>query len=174
LISIQINLVPPQYLVGKVFKSSRHSTIVSAGSYVVVMGLIFTIGIPAQVGICLKNVENTLEMAQDVLHLGHHLRRPARAPQPRWRPQTDSTSFQFRTPGIARTKTDAQVAYRLGFGCTLYGWKDNFKMVTMALVSVQTLSGVDGNRPRKLTSRICPGAATPSFGLWALYRVGAH
>jgi hypothetical protein len=35
--------------------------------------------------------------------------------------QTGSTSFQFRTPGTARTKTDAQVAYRVGFGCSLYG-----------------------------------------------------
>ena len=28
--------------------------------------------------------------------------------------QTDSTLFQFRTPGTARTKMDAQVAYRVG------------------------------------------------------------
>ena len=32
--------------------------------------------------------------------------------------QTDSTSFQFRTPGTDRTKMDAQVAYIVGFGCT--------------------------------------------------------
>jgi hypothetical protein len=38
LIRFQIDLVPSQYLVGKVFKSSRHSTVVSAGSYIVVMG----------------------------------------------------------------------------------------------------------------------------------------
>ena len=50
LISFQIDLVASQYLVGKVFKSSRHSAIVSARSYVVVMGLIFTLGILAQVG----------------------------------------------------------------------------------------------------------------------------
>ena len=86
MISFKINLVPPQYLVGKVFKSSRHS-IVSAGSYVVVMGLIFTLGILAQVGACLKDMDNTFRIAQDVLHLVHHLRRPARAPQPRWRPK---------------------------------------------------------------------------------------
>ena len=67
--------------------------------------------------------------------------------------QTDSTSFQFWTPGTARTKMDAQVAYEVGFGRSLYGWKDNFKTLQMAPLS---------------------GAATPSFGLWALYRVGAH
>ena len=79
MISFKINLVPPQYLVGKVFKSSIHS-IVSAESYVVVMGLIFTLGILAQVGAYLKDVNNTFGMAQDVLHLGHYLRRPVRAP----------------------------------------------------------------------------------------------
>ena len=88
--------------------------------------------------------------------------------------QTDSTSFQFRTPGVARTKTDAQVAYRVRFGRSLYGWKDNFKMLPMALVSGPNPSGVDRNRPRKLISSFCPGAVTPSFGLWALYHVGAH
>ena len=87
-------MVPPQYLICNVFKSSRHS-IVSAGSYVVVMGLIFTLGILAQVGACIKNVNNTFGMAQDILHLGHHLRRPARAPQPRWRPKPIRLYFSF-------------------------------------------------------------------------------
>jgi hypothetical protein len=49
--------------------------------------------------------------------------------------QTGSTSFQFRTPGIVRTKMDAHVVYRVGFGCYLYGWKDNFKKLVMASVS---------------------------------------
>jgi hypothetical protein len=79
--------------------------------------------------------------------------------------QTGSTSFQFRTPGTARTKTDAHVAYGVGFGCSLYGWKDNFKKLPMEPVSGPTSSGVDGNRLHKLTSRIYFGAATPSFGL---------
>ena len=55
-------MVPPQYLIGNVFKSSRHS-IVSAGSYVVVMGLIFTLGILVQVGACLKDMDNTFGMS---------------------------------------------------------------------------------------------------------------
>ena len=86
MIRFQINMVPPQYLIGNVFKSSRHS-IVSAGSYVVVMGLIFTLGILAQVGAQSREVENIQKNIFDVLHLVHHLRRPARAPQPRWRPK---------------------------------------------------------------------------------------
>jgi hypothetical protein len=80
-------------------------------------------------------------------------------------PQTGSTSFQFRTPGTARTKMDAHVAYGVGFGCCLYGWKDNFKKLPMELVSGPNSSGVDRNRLHKLTSRICSGAVTPSFGL---------
>jgi hypothetical protein len=79
--------------------------------------------------------------------------------------QTGSTSFQFRTPGTARTKTDAHVEYGVGFGCSLYGWKDNFKKLPMKPVSGPNSSGVDGNRLHKLTSRICSGAATLSFGL---------
>jgi hypothetical protein len=79
--------------------------------------------------------------------------------------QTGLTSFLFRTPGTAHTKTDAHVAYGVGFGCSLYGWKENFKKLPMELVSGPNSSGVDGNRPHKLTSRICSGAAMPSFGL---------
>jgi hypothetical protein len=45
--------------------------------------------------------------------------------------QTGSTSFQFWTPGTARTETDAHVTYGVGFGCSLYGWKDNFKKLLM-------------------------------------------
>ena len=134
----------------------------------------FTLWTPAQVRACLKDLDNTFGMAQDVLHLGHHLRRPARAPQPRWRPQTDSTSFQFRTSETACTKMDAQVAYRVGFGRSLYGSKDNFQTLPMELVSSRNASGVDGNHLHKLTSSFYSGAATPSFSVSALYRVGAH
>jgi len=126
-------------------------------------------------------------MAKDVLPLGHHLRRTSKGVEKAleaWRisediqnkmeAQTDSTSFQFRTPRTARTKTDAQVAYGVRFGCSLYGWKYNFKTLPMEPV-LGPNSFVDvRNCPRKLTSSFYPGAVTPSFGLWALYRVGAH
>jgi hypothetical protein len=86
LISFQIDLVPAQYLIGKVFKSSRHSAVVSARSYVVVMGLIFTLGMLAQVGERHREVENTQKKLFDVLPFGYHLRRSARASKPSWRP----------------------------------------------------------------------------------------
>ena len=55
-------------------------------SYIVIMGLIFTLGILAQVGACPKEMGNTVTNPMDVLHLGHLLRRPARASNPSWRP----------------------------------------------------------------------------------------
>jgi hypothetical protein len=67
--------------------------------------------------------------------------------------QTGSTLLQFRTPGIIHTKTDAHVAYGVGFRCSLYGWKDNFKKLPMEPVSGLNSSGVVGNRLHKLTSR---------------------
>jgi hypothetical protein len=79
--------------------------------------------------------------------------------------QTCSTSFQFRTTGTAHTKMDAHVAYGVRFGCYLYGWKDNFKKLPMEPVLGPNSSGVNRNRLHKLTSRICSGATTPSFGL---------
>jgi hypothetical protein len=74
--------------------------------------------------------------------------------------QSGSTSFQFRTPGTTHTKMDAHVAYGVGFGCSLYGWKDNFKKLPMDPVSGPNSSGVDGNRRHKLTSRIYSGAVS--------------
>jgi hypothetical protein len=79
--------------------------------------------------------------------------------------QTNSSSFQFRIPGTARNKMGAQVAIGVGFGSSLYGWKDNFEELPMEPVSGPNSSRIHGNYLNKLMSRICSGAATPSFGL---------
>ena len=55
-------------------------------SYIVIMGLIFTLGILAQVGACPKEMENTIRNPLDILHLGHLLRRLARASKLSWKP----------------------------------------------------------------------------------------
>jgi hypothetical protein len=55
----QIDLVPPQYHIGKASKLSRHSAAISVGCYGVVAGLLFTLGTQAQVGARPKNMENT-------------------------------------------------------------------------------------------------------------------
>jgi hypothetical protein len=78
LIRFQINLVSPQYHVSKPFKSSKYSVIVSAGSYTIVMDLLFILGTLAQVGAHPKDLESPPRKPLDVLLIGHHLRRPAR------------------------------------------------------------------------------------------------
>jgi len=84
---------------------------------------------------------------------------------PRWRPK--SSSSLPRCPGPACTKNDAKAAYRVRFGRSLYGWKDNFKDLPMTLVSDPNSLGVDRNRRNKGTPRICHGVVTSSFGLLA-------
>jgi hypothetical protein len=79
--------------------------------------------------------------------------------------QTDSSSFQFQILGTARNKMVAQVTYEVEFGRSLYGWKDNFKELPMAPVLGPNSSRIHRNCLNKFTSRICSGAATPSFGL---------
>jgi hypothetical protein len=106
-------------------------------------------------------------MVQDVLHLSHQLRRIAKASKP-IRGPIKSFLSPSRSPGAVFTKTDTQVAYRLGFRCSLYGCKYNFITLPMALVLGLNSFGVDGNRPNKLMSRICPGAATLFAVFWSL------
>jgi len=48
--------------------------------------------------------------------------------------QFKSSSSLLRSPGATRTKINAQAAYGVHFGCSLYGWKDNFKELPMELV----------------------------------------
>jgi len=86
LISFQIDLVPSQYHIGKASKSPIYSVAVSAGSYTIVMGLLFILGTLAQVGAHPKDLENPPRKPLDVLLLGHHLRRPTRMSKPSRRP----------------------------------------------------------------------------------------
>jgi hypothetical protein len=58
LISFQIDLVPPQYHIGKASKLSRHSAAISVECHSVVAGLLFTLGTQAQVGAHPKKMEN--------------------------------------------------------------------------------------------------------------------
>jgi hypothetical protein len=59
MIIFQIDLVPPQYHIGKIFKSLRHSAAISVGCYGVVAGLLFTLRTEAQVGAHPKKMETT-------------------------------------------------------------------------------------------------------------------
>src|SRR5438876_8145482 len=78
--------------------------------------------------------------------------------------ESNSTSSPPRNPGAGRTKIDVQDAYRLRFQHFLIPWKDNFITFPMPPVSPQNSIGVNGKRQNKSASRICQGAASPSFG----------
>jgi hypothetical protein len=54
-------------------------------SYVIVMGLLFILGILAQVGAFPKEMENTPRNPLDILPLGQLLRRPSRVSKSSWR-----------------------------------------------------------------------------------------
>jgi hypothetical protein len=54
--------------------------------------------------------------------------------------KSNSSSGLVRSPGAVHNKTDAQVAYGLGFGRSIYGWKHNFIDLPMTLVSCQNSS----------------------------------
>jgi hypothetical protein len=71
------------------------------------------------------------------------------------------------SPRVVRNKTDAQVAYGVGFGRYICSWKHNFIELPMAPVSCQNSFWVNGNMRNKLTSRICQGAMPIPFGLLA-------
>ena len=78
--------------------------------------------------------------------------------------ESNSTSSPPRNPGAGRTKIDVQDAYRLRFQRFLIPWKDNFITFPMPPISPQNSIGVNGKRQNKSASRICQGAASPSFG----------
>ena len=78
--------------------------------------------------------------------------------------ESNSTSSPPRNPGAGRTKIDVQDAYRLRFQRFLIPWKYNFVTFPMPPVSPQNSIGVNGKRQNKSASRICQGAASPSFG----------
>jgi hypothetical protein len=52
--------------------------------------------------------------------------------------------------------------------------QNNLMFIPMELVRHQNSSGVMGNDRNNLTFRIYLGAASPYFGLWAVYYVGAY
>ena len=70
-----------------------------------------------------------------------------------------------RTARAGLTKTDAQTAYGLRFGRSIYRWKAKEISFPTQLVSPQNLVGVDGNRRRKMMPRICHAPIFRSKGL---------
>jgi len=82
LITFQMDLVWLQYHVNKASKSLRHVIVISVGSYVNIISLLFTLGILVQVGSYPKEMENTQRKLLNVLPLSHNLKRSARSSKP--------------------------------------------------------------------------------------------
>jgi hypothetical protein len=59
--------------------------------------------------------------------------------------QIKSTSSPPQSPGAISAKSDAQAAYGLGFGRSLYAWKDQKITFLMEPVLCQNSSGVIGS-----------------------------
>ena len=81
-------------------------------------------------------------------------------------PEAQSNMFSSlpRPPGPVFLKLITQDASGLRFRRSTYGWKANLIRKPIQVVSRQKLFGINGNRRNKSASRICQGAATPSFG----------
>jgi len=102
-------------------------------------------------------------------------RRPARVSKSRRRPeansvwvpevqaQSNSSSRPSRRPGPVCLKLVTQDASGLHFQWSTYGWKDNLIRKPIQVVSHQKPFKINGNRRNNSASRICQGAATPSF-----------
>ena len=78
--------------------------------------------------------------------------------------QSNSNSSLPRPLGLVCLKLVTQDAYGLPFRRSTYGWKANLIRKPIQVVSRQKLFGISGNHQNKSASRICQGAATPSFG----------
>jgi hypothetical protein len=89
--------------------------------------------------------------------------------------RTTLISSPFRSPEAVNTKTDTQVTSGLRLRHSRYVQKADEDIIPMAPVVGQNSSGVDGNRPRKLTYRVSCDTV-----FWSLGRVscwsprGAH
>ena len=92
---------------------------------------------------------------------------PMTFPTSNFKTSSTPTSIQIRNSGAAHTKTVTQVAYVLRFGRSTYAWKAKEIIFPMDLSQCKISSGVNRNHRNNMTSRICQGAGSPSFGLLA-------
>jgi hypothetical protein len=93
--------------------------------------------------------------------------KPTTFPTSSFKSSSTPTSIQIQKSGAAHTKIIAQVAYVLRFGCSTYAWKAKEIRFPMDPAPCKNSPRVNGNRQNNMMSRICQGAAPPSFGLLA-------
>ena len=92
---------------------------------------------------------------------------PTTFPTSSFKSSSTSISIQIRNSGAAHTKMVAQVAYICSFGCSTCSWKAKEISFPMHPAPCKNLFVVNGNHRNNMMSRICQGAAPPSFGLLA-------
>ena len=78
--------------------------------------------------------------------------------------QSNMISSLPRPPEPVCLKLVTQDVSGLRFRRSTYGWKANLIRKPIQVVSHQNLFGINRNHDHKSASRICQGAATPSFG----------
>ena len=78
--------------------------------------------------------------------------------------ESNSSLSLVRAPGLVYLKLVTQDASGLCFRRSTYGWKANWIRKPTQFVSHQKAFGINRNRRNKSASKICQGAATPSFG----------
>ena len=77
--------------------------------------------------------------------------------------KSNSSSSPVRALGPVCLKLVTQDVSGLHFRRSTYGWKANLIRKPIQVVSCQKMFGINENRRNKSASRICQGAATPSF-----------
>jgi hypothetical protein len=82
---------------------------------------------------------------------------------PKVEAQSNSSSSLPRPPGSVYLKLVTQDASGLRFRRSTYGWKANLIRKPIQVVSHEKTFGINRNCQNKSASRICQGAATPSF-----------
>ena len=92
---------------------------------------------------------------------------PTTFPTSSFKSSSTPTSIQIQKSGAAHTKIVAQVAYVLCFGRSTYVWKAKEISFPMDPAPCKNSSIVNRIRQNNMTSKICQGAAPPSFGLLA-------
>ena len=92
---------------------------------------------------------------------------PKTFPTSSFKSSSTPTSIQIQKSGAAHTKIVAQVADVLCFGRSTYVWKAKEISFPMDPAPCKNSSIVNRIRQNNMTSKICQGAAPPSFGLLA-------
>jgi hypothetical protein len=81
---------------------------------------------------------------------------------------SNSTSTPPRIPEMDFTKIDALATYRVGFGCSIYGWNQNF--IELPMTPFESTGIINTSRRPESTKVLCHRL----LGHWLVYRVGTH